>query len=135
MRIRQKKHVDHCTNYNADGVCDKVLPRKDASEYEMTQRGVTNIRQPRRIAKLEKLNPERESKRLNAQKGAGGRVKNSAQTKENHQCPKDIARVFTQEGRKNLPEMSRGEAGENRENESEKIPCAPSESNFQEVIH
>jgi hypothetical protein len=66
MRISHKKQLDHRASHNADGVCDKVLPRKDVPEYQMTECGVPHIRQPRRIAQLQNLNPERESKCRNA---------------------------------------------------------------------
>jgi len=84
-QIYHDKCVYHQTDYSANGICDKVWPRKDTPENEMTKCRVTDIHQPRRMAKLEKLNPEGESKRANAQPDTGGGAKNGSQTEEHHQ--------------------------------------------------
>ena len=55
-RIWRDKSLDEHAYKNADRVRDKVAPREDMSEDQMTQHVVPNTHQPRRLAELESFN-------------------------------------------------------------------------------
>src|SRR6266850_3342052 len=106
-QVWHEKKLGNHAHKNADRVCDKVLPREDMPEDQMTQRGVTNTRQPGRLVELECFNPEGEAERPKPQLKAGGLVEDDPHAQEHHEGPQGISWVFADVWQVNRQEASR----------------------------